>query len=48
MFKAFGKENVLVLEIYSQNLRLKLAGALADHKRMVFTQLFPYPGTGLS
>lgn len=34
--------------VYLQNLRLKLFGDLADHRRKVFTTLFRNPGTGLS
>lgn len=34
--------------LYSQSLRLKSLGARADQRRMVFTVLFRYPGTGVS
>jgi hypothetical protein len=34
--------------LYSQSLRLKSLGALADQRRMVLTVLFIYPGTGVS
>ena len=37
-----------VFPSYSQKLRLKLDGALQDHSLIVLTQLFRYPGTGLS
>lgn len=45
------KNNLLYTEywyIYLQKCRLKLLGALADHRRMVLTVLLPYPGIGLS
>ncbi len=32
----------------SQSRRLKSLGARADHKRIVFTVLFMYPGIGVS